>query len=164
MFLQPPPFIPYGGFSPVRLEASLPRQILPRVFGALFDLSFVVSVVANLCPGVSILSRGHHLTVAPLSIHRLRPQALGSSKVVLSLPSWLLRPDPPVSQAPSRLTSWLLETVFVFRPPASPSLLCFDRPSPIADTPTPSGKHALRKRVSIVIVETRATWTLICSA
>src|SRR5712692_7745504 len=43
-------------------------------------------------------------------MHRLRPQALGSAEVMLSSASSLLRPDPPVSQAPLGLAVWAAPT------------------------------------------------------
>ena len=101
MFPQPPPFIPYGGFSPVRLEASLSEQpFRPR--GRLATLAC--------SPDDRHTSRCFYPLSRPSpysrhrSIHRLRPQALGSAEVMLSSASWLLRPDPPVSQAPVDLT------------------------------------------------------------
>ncbi len=101
MFPQPPPFIPYGGFSPVRLEASLSEQ--PFRLGC--------RLAARSCsPDDRHMSRCFYPLSRPSPYsrhrlrHRLRPQALGSAEVVLSSTSSLLRPDPPVSQAPVGLT------------------------------------------------------------
>ena len=83
------------------------------------------------------------------------PQALGSGEVMLSCPASLLRPDPPVSGAPTCFASRLFSSVFArsgLR--QSPSLLCSNRPSRRATTLTPPefpspGIGAFTKRLEV---------------
>ena len=100
-FPLPSPFIPYGGFSPVRLEASLSAPTF-RFYKRLSAHSWSL--------GDRHMSRRFYPPKRPSpysrlpSNHRLYPQALLSAEVMLSSTSPILRPDPPVSQTPPRLT------------------------------------------------------------
>ena len=142
MFPQPPPFIPYGGFSPVRLEASLSEQpFRPR--GRLATLAC--------SPDDRHTSRCFYPLSRPSpysrhrSIHRLRPQALGSAEVMLSSASWLLRPDPPVSQAPVDLTPRATPTGLcrLSACVTFPSLLWSPSAHAISSTPPADGFHLM---------------------
>ena len=101
--------IPYSGFSPVRLQAEascdqpyparwphgLKRQVRILPCDSRFDSAFVVLIPSCHNGGYyqpTSLGRMHH---------HLTPRVLGSARVVLSLPSMLLRPDPPVLTAPA---------------------------------------------------------------
>jgi hypothetical protein len=124
-FPPPPLFMPYGGFSPVRLEASPSPSILPSPFGMSFDAGLAIHpFLAILFQASGIAGCAHW----PLAQRGLSCPHLQS----------LLRPDPPVWRTPPSLAFQLtLAGLCSCGPSASPSLLCFVTPSEHAATSTP---------------------------
>jgi hypothetical protein len=125
-----------------------------RSVGRAFDRSSALS--GSLASVQAFLSPSGAIALQPLPVEPLAdPQALGSGRVLLPLPSWLLRPDPPVSGAPGGFPLRLYRPVFVpSGPRQSPSLLCLDRPSRRATALTPSefpspGIGAFTKRLAV---------------
>jgi len=100
--------------------------------------------MTDIRPGVSILFRGHHLTVVIVRYTGC-PQALGSAEVMLSSASWLLRPDPPVSQAPVDLTPRATPTGLcrLSACVTFPSLLWSPSAHAISSTPPADGFHLM---------------------
>jgi hypothetical protein len=95
-----PSKIPYGGFSPVRLQATVRfRQCVPS--GCPFERTFADSGLrdpyGSHAPGLFarlIVGRS-----SPSVISHRCPRVLCSEQVILSRSSSLLRPDPPVCRA-----------------------------------------------------------------
>ena len=136
MFPRPPSIIPYGGFAPVRLETP-PSTGNPSASQRLIPVQHPHHR-STFCPGVSILSRGHRLTVVG------RRAAGGAHKPLaqpsLSCPSLqsLLRPESPVSGTPAGFVFRLIPAgLCPCGPSQSPSLLCLVTLSPPATTLTP---------------------------
>jgi len=75
---------------PVRLKGHLPVPRHGQRFALVFGFSPAVAILSALCPHFS-----------PTARSPLRPEALGSEPVMLSDPSSLLRPHPPVSLTPA---------------------------------------------------------------
>jgi hypothetical protein len=128
-FPPPPLFIPYGGFSPVRLEASLSPSTLPSPFRISFDAGLAIyPFLAFLIQASEIAGCAHR----PLAQRGLSCPRLQS----------LLRPDPPVWRTPPSL--WIiLVGLCPCGPSASPSLLCLVTPSEHAATSTPPAVRLL---------------------
>ena len=118
--------IPYVEFSPVRLQAEvshdqpdpsrpangLKRQVRIPPFHHRFDHAFVAVVPSCRHGGYY----QHHQPQA-LSNDHLRPRVLCSGRGLLSLPSSLVRPDPPVSVTPADFpASLVIPRVYARRP------------------------------------------------
>jgi hypothetical protein len=105
-----PPKIPYGDFSPVRLQAKacchqpcpsrrateVKHQVCLPSGTSRFDMTFVAYVP----PADSAGPVRYRPASGSLSSDHLGPRALRSERVVMSLPSSLIRPDPSVSTTP----------------------------------------------------------------
>ena len=93
MFPQSPPVIPYGGFSPIRLEAGFRRS---RAFPSMGLLGFVpLSPGPTLSRGLVALA-GNPLTVSLDVLLSAVPQALAQHGLSYPRLQTLLRPDSPV--------------------------------------------------------------------
>src|SRR5437764_13218095 len=120
MFPQSPPLIPYGGFSPIRLEDGFRRS---RAFPLPVCFDFI-----SLSPGPT-LSRGLvALAGNPLTVSLVRvclPSHRPLAQRGLSFPhlQTLLRPDAPVCRTPFSLLS-ILAGLCPPALPVSPSLSC----------------------------------------
>jgi hypothetical protein len=126
-FPSSPPKIPYGGFSPVRLQGWLVRRGLPKSDAPLscppgLHPSFVLAAfqlqVPALCRGSGALPHRHSS-----GLHRSTPGALAPVRVVLSRSIHACPAHPPHSQAhPDFATMWLIREAFAVRvPPRRPA-------------------------------------------
>ena len=148
------PKIPDVGFSPVRLQAEasfnqhlpFPEDLRAEAPGphTLAGLA-VRPCLRCLC---ALLHPQPAFSASPASGHfsnHLGPRVLCSERVLLSLSSSLLRPDPPVSIAPPAFPRTLVmpeafcPTTWSGLPPR-PSLLWVSAPSTRAVTSTPGGE------------------------
>jgi hypothetical protein len=124
-FPPPPLIIPYGGFSPVRLEARLVTLFSSAAMAAFETRPAVLPFLAFLIQASWNRGYAHR----PLAQHGLSYPRLQT----------LLRPDSPVLRTPSSLVLRLtLSGLCPFGRFASPSLLCFDLLYQHATTSTPS--------------------------
>ena len=135
MFPRPPSIIPYGGFSPVRLEAPLSTGH-PSASRRLASVQHPHHRPACVQAFLSSVARGHRLTAVcrrgASGTHRPLARSGLSSPNLLSL----LRPDAPVSGTPTGFVVYA-RPVFALRPSRSLSLLCLVPLSPHATTLTP---------------------------
>lgn len=155
MFPQSPPFIPYGGFSPVRLEVSVRTRAFPFSQFALAPPGFPVFVG---CPGVVSPLPGNPLTRSHVcDRHSPTGPSLRPAVLVSATGLSLLRPDPSVSRIPHRFCCYTMRSLR-FPPSESLSLLCLVRPSAPAATSTPPGIRVLR----MVAPANRGAFTPFC--